>query len=1468
MKNFFYTISYYLIIAVFCFTIIDAKGQSTINITPSKQANPTLQWQGIYGSFFSGTSTYFVTDGSDINAVYTYNTTDVHYGRYNFSHPGFTNSQITKIILQVSCSIVGATNVGNGPGIARITIPICTEPWTSNLTTAQEQSLYSCLANAPFLTNNNDIATNNDGTATNNWYTIHDPSVQVDNSALWDPSATSIAIGFTPSQNELTINSMTMQIQYTPTSVPAITNNSICCAQTFSLSGNPALLTQSSGTAVGGGTGTYTYQWQSSINNFSWINISGAIAATYDPPVISQTTYYRRIVGSGSASASTSNTVVVTINSGIANNTVCCNQSFVNFGDPAVIAQSIALSGGNGTYTYQWQSSTDNVTWSNVSGAIAASYDPSTIYQTTYYRRAVNSTGVPTSYSNSVQITLVPGITGNSICCSQIFINSGDPSILTQTSGTNLQSEGDYSIQWQSSYDNLTWANISGAINQYVASYDPPVTTQTTYFRRAITFLTTGVVNYSNVVTIQINPDPPITNNLICCNQTYIGSADPSALAQSLGTTIGGGSGNYSIQWQTSPDNATWTALSGEINPSYDPPLLTQTTWYRRVITSGTAPVSTSNSVSATINALGSCTNKWTQKTQLAINRLAGVGFSIGNKGYVCLGADFTGVQLNDLWQYDPITDTWLQMAPFPGAGRTGVTAFVLNEKAYVGMGSTTGTTFCKDFYEYNPVTNSWARKADFPVVRNNAAGFAKGAYGYAVFGQSTLGVNVQELWQYLPSDPSNGLDVNGNPKGAWVQKQSYPSVDNNTYWSSSAMAISANAYGILSKSNSGGQLITYVYQYNPDDLSNGCDAKGNPKGTWLQKSGISAQVCFVPLFAVGGKGYFQTNYFQVTAYDPVTDTYSSPMASPFSENFGTAASFSINGAGYSRFGDYDEQSFWQYSPSDLLTGDAPALLSAGNSFALPYTLSCGTYPSAVTFTAQLSDVNGSFASPVSIGFATSTSSGTINVTIPYNTATGNKYRIRVISVSPAQIGVDNAKDLTIIDNTGNKSALYIDYQNQWSKQWFNDNSGNIATYKVQDGDLYYTGDFDGDGTDEIVTVAYHAGSTTDYINVLKFVQGDWTLLWTNNGSSSAGTGIYPYRYNLIVGDYDGDGKDELLGNDITGWTTLFKFSSGNWQWAWSDNGSTSNAIHPYKAQFYAGDFDGNGKDEILGCDFNGWTTCFGWDGSNFVWGWSDYGGANALKAYRRNMIAGDFNGDGKTELLGLGASAVMFNFTNNTWNAGWSSNGSNNIAGWAYPFASTDQIMAGNIDSDPKTELMFIQKPGSRALTIDFQNNQTGWNSNFQTYSFIGDWNTVDYTGTGSNTHYLMVKARSTDPKYLMAMRKYCSNYTVGMYKTSAVGFNYKMDINGTNINETEVAASVQISPNPAIDEFSVHVNGSEINQIQIFNLTGAMIYNEANLMKEMVVINSSTWGNGVYLIKVISDNNTSTTAKVIINK
>jgi hypothetical protein len=85
----------------------------------------------------------------------------------------------------------------------------------------------------------------------------------------------------------------------------------------------------------------------------------------------------------------------------------------------------------------------------------------------------------------------------------------------------------------------------------------------------------------------------------------------------------------------------------------------------------------------------------------------------------------------------------------------------------------------------------------------------------------------------------------------------------------------------------------------------------------------------------------------------------------------------------------------------------------AGSSINVPYTVT-GVYNVGNIFTAELSDVSGSFASPVAIGSLSAIIDGTISAVIPSNTPAGTGYRIRVTSDNPVILGTDNGSNITI----------------------------------------------------------------------------------------------------------------------------------------------------------------------------------------------------------------------------------------------------------------------------------------------------------------------------------------------------------------------------------------------------------------------------------------------------------------------
>ena len=94
-------------------------------------------------------------------------------------------------------------------------------------------------------------------------------------------------------------------------------------------------------------------------------------------------------------------------------------------------------------------------------------------------------------------------------------------------------------------------------------------------------------------------------------------------------------------------------------------------------------------------------------------------------------------------------------------------------------------------------------------------------------------------------------------------------------------------------------------------------------------------------------------------------------------------------------------------------TGVGGTSFCAGEATTVTYSIT-GSFSVGNTFTAQLSDENGSFASPINIGSVVSTTSGNISVVFPINSTSSYIYRIRVVADNPSIIGTDNGNNLNI----------------------------------------------------------------------------------------------------------------------------------------------------------------------------------------------------------------------------------------------------------------------------------------------------------------------------------------------------------------------------------------------------------------------------------------------------------------------
>lgn len=374
--------------------------------------------------------------------------------------------------------------------------------------------------------------------------------------------------------------------------------------------------------------------------------------------------------------------------------------------------------------------------------------------------------------------------------------------------------------------------------------------------------------------------------------------------------------------------------------------------------------------------------------------RRGAVGFSIGSRGYICGGKSGSpGTYRRDLWEFNPATNSWTQKANFAGTPRELAVAFSIGNKGYLGTGGISDlTSALNDFWEYDQAANSWRGRTSFPgTARYGAVGFSIGNKGYIGTGRNST-TRFKDFWEY---------DTTTN---SWLQKADYGGLE-----ISSAVGFSIDAKGYVGTGANSTSRISTFYEYNPTN------------NTWVQKTNFpGVGRAFAVGFGVNGRGYIGTgenassqplnDFYE---YDPAGNSWTSRQAVPGGTRF-MGACFSIGFRGYVSTGFADGGSIqasdlWEYSPVNTrINTDSVSLNTpcAGSVITAYFSLGCYSFNVGNTFTAQLSDANGSFASPTNIGTLNATSGGSMTVTIPAGTASGTNYRIRIVGNNPFTVGL------------------------------------------------------------------------------------------------------------------------------------------------------------------------------------------------------------------------------------------------------------------------------------------------------------------------------------------------------------------------------------------------------------------------------------------------------------------------------
>ena len=252
------------------------------------------------------------------------------------------------------------------------------------------------------------------------WYSSE--MIVIDNTNDFDNATCHVLSGLMAGQGALGLPNFMSHI-FIPVS-GAIGSNQII------YNGNtPAQLTSISDASCSGEV--ITYLWEQSTDSLTWTAATGTNNLnTYQPPALTTTTYYHRRAASDSCGITISNVLKITIADDLSAGAIADSQSIDYGNTPAALTSTAPASGGIGTITYQWQSSTDGTNWADISGATAQTYAPGALTATTYYRRAASDDNF-TVYTGSVQITVAATSNMITVSATDTEVCSGDPTTLS-----------------------------------------------------------------------------------------------------------------------------------------------------------------------------------------------------------------------------------------------------------------------------------------------------------------------------------------------------------------------------------------------------------------------------------------------------------------------------------------------------------------------------------------------------------------------------------------------------------------------------------------------------------------------------------------------------------------------------------------------------------------------------------------------------------------------------------------------------------------------------------------------------------------------------------------------------------------------------------------------------------------------------------------------------------------------------
>lgn len=318
-------------------------------------------------------------------------------------------------------------------------------------------------------------------------------------------------------------------------------------------------------------------------------------------------------------------------------------------------------------------------------------------------------------------------------------------------------------------------------------------------------------------------------------------------------------------------------------------------------------------------------TGSWAAKAPIPVGRGKAAAFTVTPAGaagdciFVTGGNGIFGATsyLKDLYKFDPVSQSWTLMTPFPGNARENPIAFAVNNKGYVGFGENITNGYLKDMYVFDGTTTlfgTWTAETSLAAGgRTASSAFVIGNSGYVVGGNvAGLANTVSETWAFS-TDTHKWTERNNADVGV----------------RNSATGFAVNGIGYITGGFDGGVAGSDFYKYR--DMF----AYNPTTGNWSKTTDFTgAAFTYAPSFVINNIAYIYTptingdGRFQLWSYDPSTSTW----AQKATQSFSVDAFFVINNIAYGQ--NITNDVLLQYNPANnswAFKNGFPGLLQSGS---------------------------------------------------------------------------------------------------------------------------------------------------------------------------------------------------------------------------------------------------------------------------------------------------------------------------------------------------------------------------------------------------------------------------------------------------------------------------------------------------------------------------------------------------------